>query len=219
MNSKLIKGSIAGVAVVALAAGSTTFAAWSDWDTLTGSNSGADELSLLLGEPNSADFDNLKLAPGQGSDFEFVVASRKGQTITNADLRMQLTNLVGTEDGCTSTNSEAEADGNCNDLTSEGEFLDQARIIVNASQPTTDVANACDSGAHPRGNRQGPISLRALRDNSAASPVNLLDPGVFLKPGEGICVAMGLNMPSSANNASQGDSASFDLKFLLDQVL
>ena len=216
MNSKLIKGSLAGVAVVALAAGSTTFAAWSDWDSLTGSQSGADQLTLVLGEPNSRNFDDLKLAPGERGDFEFVVASREGETVTAADLRVQLTNLVGTEDGCTSTNSEAAVDPNCNDMTSEGEFIDQARIIVNASQPTTDLANACSD---PRGSRQGPISLRALRDNSAASPVNLLDPGVTLGPGEGICVAMGINLPASADNATQGDSASFDLKFLLDQVI
>ena len=48
MNSKLIKGSLAGVAVVALAAGSTTFAAWSDfvghW-----SGAGAGMLKLNVG--------------------------------------------------------------------------------------------------------------------------------------------------------------------------
>ena len=159
----------------------------------------------------------MKLAPGVGNDFEFVVASRSGQTIPTADLAMQLTNLVGKEDGCTSTNSEKDVDGDCNDTATSGEFLDEARIIVNVSQPTTD-ADACNSTTHPRGNIQGPISLRSLYNNTAGTPIDLLD-GDTLAPGERICVAMGLNMPASATNASQGDSASWDLKFLLDQVI
>jgi hypothetical protein len=218
MNNKLLKATIAGAATLAIAASTQTFALWSDHDTLTGSQAGAEELSLTLGEPNTQNFNNMKLAPGVGSDFEFVVTSRTGTTIPTAALSMQLTNLVGKEDGCTSTNSEKDVDADCNDTATEGEFLDQARIIVNVSQPTTDVANACDSGTHARGNIQSAISLRDLRNATLGTPLDLLD-GDTLAPGEGICVAMGLNMPTSANNASQGDSASFDLKFLLDQVV
>ncbi|MGH8965648.1 MAG: hypothetical protein ACRDXB_10020 [Actinomycetes bacterium] len=208
---------MASVAALAVATGGSTFALWGDWDTLSGSNAGADELSLILSEPNSQNFDDIHLAPGVGSDFEFVVASRQGETVPTADLRMFLDNLDGNEDGCTSTSSEIAVDGDCNDTATDGEFDDQARIIVNASQPTTDP-NACDSSLHPRGSRQGPISLRSLYDNRG-TPVNLLDPGVYLGPDQYLCVAMGINMPASANNASQGDSASFDLTFLLDQVI
>jgi hypothetical protein len=89
------------------------------------------------------------------------------------------------------------------------------------SQPSTDP-DACDSipdgPAHPRGSIQGPISLRSLLNNTSGNPIDLLD-GDTLAPGERICVAMGLTMPTSASNASQGDSASWDLKFLLDQVV
>lgn len=216
MNSKLIKASVASVAALAVATGGSTFALWGDWDTLTGSNAGADELSLILNEPNTQNFDDIHLAPGVGSDFEFVVASRSGQTVPTADLRMFLDNLDGNEDGCTSTSSEIAVDGDCNDTATDGEFDDQARINVNTSQPTTDP-NACSS-AHPRGAQQAPISLRALYDGRG-TPISLLDPGVYLGPNEYICVAMGLQMPASANNASQGDSASFDLTFLLDQVI
>ena len=213
MNSKLIKGGLAGVAVVALAAGSTTFAAWSDFDTLTGSQAGADQLSLVLGEPNSQNFDNMRLAPGVGGDYEFVVASRQGDTIPLAKLSLALTNLAGVEDGCTSENSEAATGDDCTNTAGPGDFIDEARIIINASNPTTDP-NACSS-AYPRGARQGVISLRDLRDNTAATPVTIGN----LAPGEYVCVSMGLNMPVTASNASQGDSASFDLKFLLDQVV
>ena len=217
MKNKLVKASLAGVAVVAIAAGGTTFSAWSDYDTLEGSQAGAEELTLVLNEPNTQNFDNMKLAPGVGNDFEFVVASRQGQTIPNASLRLQLVDLIGDEDGCTSTNSEAAVDANCSDVNSEGEFIDEARINVNVSAPTTDP-DAC-SGAHPRGSKQTSISLRQLRDNTAANPLNLLPTGDNLGPGERICVAMGLSMPTSATNASQGDSASFNIKFLLDQVV
>ena len=218
MNSKLLKASIAGAATLAIAASTSTFALWSDHDTLSGSKAGAEQLALVLGEPNSQSFDNMKLAPGVGGDYEFVVASRTGQTIPTADLRMQLTNLVGKEDGCTSTNSEKDVDGDCDDTATSGEFIDEARIIVNASQPTKDE-DACDSTTHPRGARQGSISLRSLYNNTGATPLKLLPQGTYLAPGEKICVSLGLNMPTSASNASQGDSASFDLKFLLDQVI
>jgi len=217
MNNKMLKASLAGVAALAVAVGGSTFALWSDHDTLTGSSAGADELTLILGEPNSADFDNMRLAPGVGADYEFVVASRQGDTIPTADLVMSLENLVSKEDGCTSTNSELDADADCNDTATDGEFDDEARIIVNASQPTSGD-NACNSGVNPRGSRQTSISLRDLYNNRA-NPIKLLDEGVHLGPGESICVAMGLNMPATATNASQGDSASFDLKFVLDQVI
>ena len=216
MNNKLLKATIAGAATLAVAASTQTFAQWTDHDTLTGSQAGAEQLALKLGEPNNQSFNNMKLAPGVGNDFEFVVTSRTGTTIPDAFLKMQLTNLVGKEDGCTSTNSEADIDPNCNDETSEGEFLHQAVLGVNVSQPTTDIANACDSSAHPRGQVQKAIPLSELRGKTAAEALDLLR-GDTLAPGEGICVGMGLSMPATANNASQGDSASFDLKFLLDQ--
>jgi hypothetical protein len=214
MKNKLIKASLAGVAVAAIAAGGSTFSAWSDFDTLTGSHAGADQLTLKLGQPNSQNFDNMHLAPGVGGDYEFVVASRQGDTIPKASLTMALTNLVGHEDGCTSTHSEAAVDPNCADTTSEGEFIDQARIAVNVSAPTTNP-NACDE---PHGSAQSAISLRQFRDNTASNPLDLLH-GATLAPGQYVCVAMGLNMPSTATNASQGDSANFDLTFYLNQVV
>ncbi len=217
MKNKLIKASLAGVAVVAIAAGGSTFSSWSDYDSLTGSHAGADQLTLKLGEPNSANFDNMHLAPGVGGDYEFVVASRQGDTIPAASLRLALTNLVGHEDGCTSTNSELAVDSDCNDTATTGEFIDEARIIVNASTPSTD-SDAC-SASHPRGARQGSISLRQLAANTSSNPINLLPAGTNLAPGQYVCVSMGLNMPISATNASQGDSANFDLKFFLDQVV
>ena len=81
MNKHIVKGGLAGVAVLALAAGGSTFASWSDYDVLGGSQAGAEELALNLGEPNSQNFDNMKLAPGVGSDYEFVVTSRTGEPL------------------------------------------------------------------------------------------------------------------------------------------
>ncbi|MEO9323903.1 hypothetical protein ABFT23_10455 [Nocardioides sp. C4-1] len=214
MQNKLVKASLAGVAALAIAAGGSTFALWSDYDTLEGSQAGAEELSLVLDEPNSQNFDNMKLAPGVGNDYEFVVASRSGDTVPTASLKMALTNLVGQEDGCTSANSEADLDPNCWDMSSSGEFVEEARIIVNASAPSTDP-DACSS-AHPRGARQTSISLAGLANKGQ---INLLPTNDYLEKGEYICVSMGLNMPATASNASQGDSASFDFTFYLDQVI
>jgi hypothetical protein len=215
MNKKLVRGSLAGVAAIALAAGGTTFAAWSDWDTLTGSHAGADQLTLQLGQPNSSNFDDMHLAPGGRGDYEFVVAGRLGSTVKDADHSMQLTDLVGHEDGCTSTNSELAVDSDCDDTTTAGEFIRDAQIIVNTTAPTTNP-NACDE---PHGSRQSAISLADFRKQTATTPLNLLPAGTHLEKNQYVCVAMGLVLPEAVNNASQGDSADFNLKFLLDQVV
>jgi alternate signal-mediated exported protein len=209
MNKKLVRGTLAGVAVIALATGGGTFAAWSDFDSVEGSQVGADQLTLELGEPNSAKFDNVKLAPGEGNDFEFVVASREGETVTSADLTMALADLVGEEDGCTSANSEKAVDNNCdnNNPNNQGEFVDEAVMTVNVSQPTTS-STPCSAA---RGGVAREVVLSELADRS-------LDLGTLGK-GEAVCVGMGIRLPASATNASQGDSATFNLDFLLEQVV
>lgn len=208
MNKKILKAALAGTAVLALAAGGGTWSSWSDWSSVQGKG-GADQLALTITHPGTQTFDNMKLAPGVGYDFEFVVANRTGTTIPLADLSMQLTDLVGHEDGCTSTSSEAAVDGDCGDLTSPGEFIYDGQLNINVSQPTTDPA-ACSS-SHARGQLIPPTSLATL---AGGAPVAIDS----LAPGEYICVAMGLTMPKTAGNASQGDSADFAMKFMLDQA-
>jgi hypothetical protein len=67
-------------------------------------------LALNLGGSGLAGFSNVLMAPGVSSTIErqFVVASRNGVAVPLASLRMQLENLVGTENGCDSNSEEAE---------------------------------------------------------------------------------------------------------------
>lgn len=225
MNSKLVKASVAGVAAIALTAGGSTFASWSDFYVLDDNNVGADVLALNVNETiNAQTFNNLKLAPGVGNDFEFVVASRVGDTVPLASLRMALTDLVDSGD-VKDSNSEDQAEGGLpldGAVTPAGEFDEEARIIVNASSIIPNiagVANPCDSALYPRGARQTSISIRDLATNTATTPLNVLPTGLQLAAGEGVCVSLGINLPSGATNASQGDSASFNLRFLLDQIV
>ena len=211
MNRKILKAALAGTAVLALAAGGGTWSSWSDWSTVTGSQVGADQLKLVVNESTSSHFNDMKLAPGLRIDTSYVVANRTGTTIPVADLTLQLTNLVGHEDGCTSTSSEIAVDPDCNDTATPGEFIDEALINVNVTAPTTN-SDPCtlNHGSIPGWPQ---MSLRAFRDLTATTPV----PVGSLGPGQYVCVALAATMPTTASNASQGDSASFDMKFMLNQ--
>jgi hypothetical protein len=219
MNNKLLKATIAGAATLVIAAGTSTFASWSDYDSLTGSQSGADYLQLNLSEPNSQDFDNLKLAPGVNKDYEFVVAGRAGETVPAASLEMTLADLIGVEDGCSNTNSEA-AEDNCENTSNQGDFIDEAIISVTTSpvqvKGTAGWNDPCGKDAGTRGSVPGAVRvpLSQIEDVS----LDLLR-GDTLGPDEKICVGMGIELPSTASNKSQGDSASFNLDFLLEQIV
>ena len=220
MNKKILGSVAALVAVLALVAGGT-FAAWSDFDVYDNS-AGAEHLTLDVSNAVTQGFVQTAMAPGVNREFDFVVASRDGQVVPNAALTLALQNLVGTEDGCQGNSETLDDAGLCatpGSGASLGEYIEDARISINASSPTTDIANACNSGLHPRGSRQGSISLEQLFNNTATTPVNLLTAGETLQPGEGICVAMGLELPVGADNASQGDSATWDFRYDLTQIV
>jgi len=239
MNSKLVKASLAGAAAIALAAGGGTFAAWSDFYTDTGNHVGADVLALTVNEPSNLHFDDVKLAPGVTRDLAFYVASRNGTTVPDADLTVTLKNLIGTENGCDS-NSEAAAETNgaiidktdqtapCNldadsdgNPDSAGQFLDQAAYYIQAgkvSDPSQCNTNGSTLPWSPQLNKK--LSLMSN------VPVNILPAGEVLSGGQAVCVLAHIFMPKSAgevvgvtpDNASQGDQASFDVKFDLTQV-
>lgn len=214
----------AGLATVAVAGlvGTGTFAAWSDFDGYSNS-AGAEHLTLDLSNDATQGFVQTAMAPGVNREFDFVVASRDGNVVPNASLTITLENLLGTEDGCRGNSETIDDSGACGTAGTDvapgnvfGQYDDDVRIVVNASAPTTDTANACNSGLHPRGGR---VSSMSLRDFEALGAVNLLPSGVNLGPGEGICVAMGLELPIGADNASQGDSATWDFRYDLAQVI
>lgn len=207
MNKKLVRGTLAGVAVIALTAGGGTFAAWSDFDTLEGNQAGADQLTLDVNKSGSQSINKFTLAPGVTSAKQFVVSSREGETVPTAALSVALDNLVATEDGCTNTNSERAVDPDCDVESSGGEFAKEAEIRFYASVPKTDAATACSS------NTGAPVTGWIRLDQAPSADLGTLGKG------ESRCILAEVRLPSSASNASQGDSASFDLDFLLEQVV
>ncbi|HEX2895924.1 MAG TPA: hypothetical protein VHO29_18110 [Marmoricola sp.] len=225
MNKKILKGALAGTAVVALAAGGGTWASWSDFQVDTGNHVGADHLALTVGEPSNQHFDNVQLAPGEKRDTAFYVASRSGVAVPKANLTMTLKNLVGTENGCDS-NSEAFAESGllnkddpnatCN-KPGVGQFISQALFYVQSKvvdSPQQCTNDGMDTRLHN--------TILTAANNTA---VNLLPAGTTLAAGQGVCVDAEVFLPdnvrqfgSAADDRSQGDQATFDLRFDLTQV-
>jgi alternate signal-mediated exported protein len=228
MNNKLVKGSLAGVAALALAAGTTTFASWSDFHVTADNNVGADVLALTVDPAVSVPFDDIKLAPGTRRDMAFYVASRNGTTIPAATLKMTIKDLVGTENGCDS-NSEAYTESNgavsdktasgapCSDTTGPGQFIRQAAYTVQAVK-ASNPSSCTTSTEMPT--VQSYARLSTMRNVA----VDLLDGGT-LAGNEGVCVLANIFLPNdsgqvgwTADNASQGDRATFKIRFDLQQV-
>ena len=220
MNSKLIKACVAGTAALAVAAGGTTFAAWSDFVVNEDNNIGADILALDVDTSGTSVFDSVTMYPGGKAEREYVVASRNGNAVPEASLQLVLESLVSEENGCAS-NSETVLDADCA-TNSEGEFDDQANIVINVTQPTTDIANACSypagSALSFNGLGGSVLPLDDVVTATQATALDLLD-GDVLNAGEGICVKLAIELPVSATDATQGDEVTFDIRYLLDQVV
>jgi predicted ribosomally synthesized peptide with SipW-like signal peptide len=223
-KKKLIAGAVAGAAALALISGGT-FALWSDFDSIEGNELAAGTLTLELGQSTPLDVGNL--APGENKATTVWIASRSDDTaaLQNARLTGTLENLVGQEDGCVG-NSEIVDDPDCNDTASGGEFPAQAYIQF--AFKTAVGPDDCGSGGgySAAADRQG--TLAAIEDR----PLALGE----VDPGQGICIRIeaglpgggsggdsndGVDFPGNADstNAVQGDSATFDVKFDLTQVI
>jgi hypothetical protein len=209
MNKKLTRGALAGVAVIALAAGGGTMAGYTDFRTFTGSDTSADVLSLQLDPSATFKFDKQKIAPGGTAEVEQLLVNRTGQTIQAASLTMTLQKLEGIEDGCNG-NGELADDVDCADTSSDGEFVRDSNVSLSVGTP---VSGSCTNAVRDR-----QFDGLSLIDVSNRGAIDLV-PGASttLAPGQGVCVWMGLRLPSGVNNASQGDSATFDLRFDLAQ--
>jgi hypothetical protein len=211
MNSKLIKGSLAGVAAIALAAGGTTFAAWSDFDVeSSGAGAGILKLDVSTREGAGSTIKPFSLAPGQNKFQEFYLASADEDNVPVGRLTAQIQNLVDIEDGgpgCT-TNSEQQAEGGA--CGTEGELSDQARVQILVSDPVNDASSCPNTGIYHSATPSGTGTLA----EQTAKTFSLGD----LSAGQGICVRMEMSLPTTADNKSQGDDATFDWRFDLNQV-
>src|SRR4051794_31293283 len=72
MNKKIARGSLAGVAVIALLAGGGTFASWSDFDQINGNETAAGHLKLDLNSTGSINnVGGAAMAPGESRTIDF----------------------------------------------------------------------------------------------------------------------------------------------------
>jgi alternate signal-mediated exported protein len=239
MNHKLLKASLAGAAALAVAAGGTTFAAWSDFSNINDNNVGAGVLKMTLNplSPNPGNdltFDDLKLAPGQYYERQVYVATNSGDSTPSAKLFFDVTRMTGAENGC-DTNSEA-AEDNCAAPTPDvdGDLLDEATLGVASYNP--GPGNVCTYDYAAAGTQVTQESTWKLKDVLAQSANHELTtptpkPAVWnsalvdntnLAPGEGMCVAIRVALPNTDNgtplgNKAQGDTASFDLRLTVKQ--
>ena len=239
MNKKLIKASVAGAAAIALAAGGTTFASWSDFAQVDDNSAGAGILRLDLtgGNTDSASigWDNVRMKPGGTEERVMYIASNDGDSVPKGKLKMTISDLLETEangfkadkvtpgtglsDGslCTTLSEKVAEGGSCG---TPGEFLKEGIVTVRYSTPGVLPAGvdpeACDNAlSFP----DDASTFYRLWDGEDKSPLNnkQFDMGT-VAPGEGVCAIIEIVFPASASNASQGDTASFDMRFDLNQA-
>jgi hypothetical protein len=227
MNRKLLLGAAAGIAAVALSVGGATYSAFSDFGDVAGNNVGAGILKLNLGPNQGSDlaFDHVTMAPGGiNSERNVYIASNDGASTPDAKLYLTFKDIKGTEDGCDS-NGESQDDPNCTDKSSanQGQFVKDA--LVSVTSYTVNSPTECTSSYAPAGHDVTPLHGGSLQWWSTQSAYELTgdqsaNGGAalpVLKPGQGMCVSIQIGLAHSVNNASQGDSASFDTHFDLIQ--
>ena len=225
-NSKLVKGALAGVAVVALAAGGNTLASWSDFTQIDGNHAGAGILKLDVG-PNAGSeftFSHVKMAPGGLQQQRNVyVASNDGASTPSGRLFITLKDLVGQEDGCDG-NGEIADDPNCSNTSDAGDFVDDALLQV--SSYAVNSPGQCTQGYAPAGKQVTPLHGGTLNWWKTQAPWELTGSLAgsggadrsYLAPGEGLCVSMTIDLGYTVDNASQGDDATFNTRFDLQQA-
>ena len=236
MKNKKILGAV-GAGVVALSlAGGGTFAIWNDYAVVTGNEAHAGALTL------NAERESMTsglLAPGENKVTYRYVASRSDNTtaLENAVLSISIDNVKSTDDGCTS-NTEKEDEvangysqlcdangGAAYEQAGTGHFADQAWLQIRAGSVQSE--DACNDSA-----ATSPKGQMTLASWEAAAPLTLAE----LDPDQGVCIAFELGLPdgrgshsdapgidfagtADTDNAVQGDSAKFDVRYDLQQQL
>ena len=243
MNKKLIKASVAGAAAIALAAGGTTFAAYSDFGDMNGNTVGAGFLKLdLNGQDGSSVATPIswdKLAPGMVNVRTIWLASNNGESVPKAHLSATFSGLVDNENGC-SSNSERVADPNtCDDnVAGTGELSRILNFQTSYYPELTAEECATWPGSNPVPDNwynaffpsnQGNLFANA----SGAGHTYTLKAkdgttDLVLAPGDGVCVGFQaywphdpsaqVNAPYNNDDVAQGDSLAFNVKFTLNQV-
>lgn len=212
-KKKLIAGAVAGVAALALIGGGT-FALWSDFDVLEDNTASAGLLELTVenGPVNSI---GKPIAPGETYDYEYFLSSADLAGVPNADLSLSIVKdtIKNRENGC--NGDEETPDPTCGSAEADGEFSEQSVMRIRWSNPITNATAAtCKNGGQTFPNGVQVLdSAPSIDVVAAGAPVDLGN----LTAGQGVCVRIDVGLPVAADNASQGDSATYDVRFDLTQ--
>lgn len=193
-----------GAALIAFGA-SGTFASFNDVQSVTDQSAGAGSLTLTAGRTVEAAAANLDgLQPGKSVDLKYFVVNDATSDV-NGTISGGLTNLVDLENGCnTSEVDKPGADTDCG--WNEGEFSGVATVTGSMTVGGTEASCAFNPSASQA---QGTLASFATKKLSV--------PGV-VTPGQGVCFVLRVELPSSASNAVQTDSATFGIDFRMDQA-
>ena len=228
MNSKLLKASLAGVAAIGLAAGGSTLAAYSDFNLSGTNNVGAGILKLSVEGNTSGDvpFNQVHMAPGGINQVRNVyVATNDGASTPSARLYVSLVDLHGHEDGC--DGGEASTPDDCTDTAGPGDFIDDATMQFTSyavNSPGDCNESYAPSGKVVTGQHGGSLATVASQpkwevtgNGTTAYGANGINRS-YLAPGQGLCVSLDIGLAYGVDNASQGDSADFVVRFDLEQA-
>lgn len=225
MNSKLVKGGLAGVACLALAAGGATYSAWSDFQQVNNNETDAGHLVLNLnGTGTISNVGGTAIAPGESRTIDMYVASADLAGVPLADLSVKFQHLVNKENGCTS-NSEIAEDPNCADPNDTGEFGQEGYVRVRYTDPapTNQITFASNNCSAPSGYIHS-VDYTPASDNDTTHYPRL---GAFtaagnhalgsLAGGQGVCIRFDIGLDPTADNKVQGDSSTWDMQYDLVQ--
>jgi len=227
MNSKLIKASVAGAAVVAIAAGGGTFAAWSDFGQVNGNETDAGHLVLNLnGTGTISNVGSTAIAPGQSRTIDQYITSADLAGVPSADLSVTFSRLVNNENGCASK-SETNEDPTCATAGDPGEFGQEGYVRVRFSNPEPVGNIGWDgSNCNPTSGYVNSIDYTPASDNNTThypTLQNFTNEGAHslgtLTGGQGICVRFDIGLPPTADNKVQGDSSTWNMQYDLAQHL
>jgi hypothetical protein len=213
MNKKIAQGALAGVAAIALAAGGSTYAGFSDWNTIADNKVEAGILKLNLNGDNGtaiAPLDFGSFTPGRSWINNVWVASSDAESVPNAKLSVTVANIRDAENGCEGTNGEKAADNSCDAAGDVGELSRFLGTDMYAWKPTS--AGNC-AGELPGSNVSIWHSTNLFNTQGTTKPIG------DLNAGQGYCVRIQQYVHRDVGNQIQGDGVKFDLKFDLVQNL
>ena len=231
MNNKmkLVGGAAAGLLALGMIGGGT-FAAWSDWETIGGNEISSGILALDLtgqdgGTLKSINFGSLM--PGGVSESAVFVASSDAASVPDGLLSMTVQNLKQVEDGCSNANSEAAVDPEC--LAGASDTTGDLAKVLNVQASYWAAPSALECGNYASADHAVAKGIWVSGVGNFTGKQDVKFPITELAPGQGVCVFFGYywdfgtlpsatDTPATQDNAAQGDSLEFDLRFDLEQV-